>query len=120
MAYDENLASDIRAALKAQPGITEMKMFGGICFLMKGHMLCGVEKKRFMFRVGKEQEAEALSRPGSSIMDFNGRRMGGLIWVKSTACSQATLKKWVALALGFVGPLPPKKKNSVKIKKRKP
>lgn len=111
MAYDENLATHLRTILKTQSGITEMKMFGGICFLLKDHMLCGVEKERFMFRVGKEQEAEALSRPGSSIMDFNGRRMGGLIWVGSTTCNTPALKKWVALAIRFVGLLPSKKKK---------
>lgn len=111
MAYDENLATNLRTILKTKPGITEMKMFGGICFLLKGNMLCGVEKERFIFRVGKEQEAEALSRLGSSIMDFNGRRMGGLIWVDSSTCNTPALKKWVALAIGFVGLLPPKKKK---------
>ncbi|MEC4674310.1 MAG: TfoX/Sxy family protein [Nitrospirota bacterium] len=111
MAYDEKLAINLRAILSAKQGIQEMKMFGGLCFLLKGHMLCGVEKERFMFRVGKEREAKALKRPGASIMDFTGRRMGGLIWVDSKKCSKSALKEWGALAIEFVGSLPPKKKQ---------
>ncbi len=64
-----------------------------------------------MFRVGKEQEAKALTRPGSYNMEFNGRKMGGLIWVDSAACQGPALRKWVALAERFVGNLPPKRSN---------
>ncbi len=111
MAYDEQLATNLRVILKTKPNIEEKKMFGGLCFLMAGHMLCGVEKERFMFRVGKEQEAQALARPRSSIIEFNGRRMGGLIWVDATSCPTSALREWVALAIQFVGVLPPKKKK---------
>lgn len=111
MAYDERLATKIRGILKETPGVEEKKMFGGLCFLLKGHMLCGVEKERFMFRVGKEQEELALSRPGSSIIEFNGRRMGGLIWVDPTTCKESALKKWMEIATQFVESLPPKKKK---------
>ena len=111
MAYDERLATKIRAILKETPGIEEKKMFGGLCFLLKNHMLCGVEKERFMFRVGREQEALALNRPGSSIIEFNGRRMGGLIWVDPAQCKGSALKEWMAIAIRFVGSLPPKKKK---------
>ena len=83
MAYDEALATKLRSILKDKSGIDEKKMFGGLCFFLNSNMLCGVEKGRFMFRVGKEQEAHALSRPGTRVMEFNGRRMGGMIWVDS-------------------------------------
>lgn len=111
MAYDEKLATSLRVILKTKSVIEEKHMFGGLCFLMEGHMLCGVEKERFMFRVGKEQEAQALARPGSSIIEFNGKRMGGLIWVDARSCPTSARKEWVALAIQFVGSLPPKKKK---------
>ena len=41
MAYDEGLAQIFRDDLAAQDGISEKKMFGGLCFLNNGHMLCG-------------------------------------------------------------------------------
>jgi len=42
MAYDEGLAQRIREALDDQPGISERKMFGGLCFMLNGNMACGV------------------------------------------------------------------------------
>ena len=108
MPYDAHLADQMRAALKPRRGIVEKKMFGGICWMLNGHMLAGVETSRFMFRVGKEGEAEALARPGASPMDFTGRRMGGLVWVDADAAIDAPLASWIELAARFVGALAPK------------
>ena len=66
---------------------------------------------RFMFRVGKENEAEALSRDGASIMEQGGKRMGGLVFVDEDACDDTALRDWVSLALSFVTTLPPKPKK---------
>ena len=43
MAYDEGLAQRIREVLGELPGLTEMKMFGGIGFMLQGNLACGVE-----------------------------------------------------------------------------
>ena len=64
MAYDEGLAELMRGDLAGVPGITEKKMFGGLCFLLDGNMLCGVHKGGGMFRVGKDNEAAALAGRG--------------------------------------------------------
>lgn len=53
-------------------------------------MLGGVDRTkagtdRFMFRVGKDNEAEALRRPGAMIVDMGGRRLGGLVFVDAEA-----------------------------------
>ena len=113
MAYDEILAERIRDALAGRAGITEKRMMGGLCFFHNGNMLGGADRAktgagRFMFRVGKANEAEALSRPGAQIVDFNGRRMGGLVFVDEKACGQKDLQNWIQLALSFVSTLPPK------------
>jgi len=71
-------------------------------------MLCGVEVARFMFRVGKELEAQALERPGAEIIDFNGRRMGGMVWVEADACIETGIKDWISFAARFAGSLAPK------------
>jgi hypothetical protein len=110
MAYDLDLADRLRKALAGRKGISETKMFGGICFMLNGNMLCGVETGRFMFRVGKEQQAKALAKPGARPMDFTGRPSGGLVWVDAKACKGRALSGWIALAETFVGELPKKKK----------
>ena len=85
MAYDEGLAAMMRDDLAEQPGITEKKMFGGLCFLMNGNMVCGVHSGGGMFRVGKVREAEARAIPGASELTFTGRPMGGMIEVDDEA-----------------------------------
>ncbi|USG62654.1 TfoX/Sxy family protein [Sneathiella marina] len=98
----------LREALQSRQGITEKKMFGGICFLMNGNMLCGTGEDRVMFRVGKDLEAEARARPGAETMEMGGRKMGGLVWVDLDAAVETGLDNWISLANKFVGSLPPK------------
>ncbi|MEM7442976.1 MAG: TfoX/Sxy family protein [Pseudomonadota bacterium] len=105
---EEQALLPMRVALTGVSGVTEKRMMGGVCFLVNGNMLGGVNKDRYMFRVGKELEAEALARPGAEPMVHGGRRMGGLVWVDRAACQESALDGWVALALRFAGELPPK------------
>jgi TfoX N-terminal domain len=108
MPHDPHLADLMRQALADRPGVREQPMFGGYCWMLNGNMLCGVEVGRFMFRVGKEQEAEATSRPGCEKIVFSGRPMGGFVWVEADACIDAGLADWIAFAGRYVGALAPK------------
>jgi TfoX/Sxy family transcriptional regulator of competence genes len=108
MPYDPRLADRMRAALARRLGIGERAMFGGFCWMLNGNMLCGVEVGRFMFRVGKDLESKALAKSGAAPIVFNGRRMGGLVWVDENACRGRALTSWIDLASRFVGTLPPK------------
>jgi TfoX/Sxy family transcriptional regulator of competence genes len=112
MTDDQLDADRMRRALSELGGIAEKRMFGGICFLLNDHMLCGTGKHGFMFRVGREQEAEALARPGATAMEMNGRRFRGFVWVNRSKCTDRNLRSWVALAQGYVAGLPPKGKQS--------
>lgn len=108
MPYTPALAERMRAALSKNPDVTEKKMFGGFCWMLNGNMLCGVEVGRYMFRVGKDLEAEALRRPGASPMDITGKPMRGFIWVSAAHAEGKELKSWIALASRYVESLPPK------------
>jgi TfoX/Sxy family transcriptional regulator of competence genes len=113
MAYDPLLSMQFRDALGSVAGVTEKRMMGGICFFLDGNMIGGVDRSksgegRYMFRVGKDNEAEALRRPGAAVVEQGGRRMGGLVFVDEKACDAAALEDWLALALSFVSTLPPK------------
>jgi hypothetical protein len=105
---NEALAKRLRKSLAGARGITEKKMFGGICFLLRGNMLCGTGQEKFMFRVGKAQDAAALARPGAKPMDFTGRVMQGFVWVDPKKCDARALKRWLAMAGSYVGKLPAK------------
>ena len=109
MAYDETLAATIREALAGQAGITEKKMFGGLCFLLNGNMLCGTYRTGGMYRVGKEREAEALALPHIRPMTMTGRPMPGMVDVDAEAITDPELRgRLMGLALAFVGGLPAK------------
>jgi TfoX-like protein len=105
-----DLAERVRAALRGRRGVSEKKMFGGVCFMLRDHMLCGTGSGRFMFRVGKENDAAALERPGASAMAFNGRRYVGFVWVDA-GCDARSLRRWLDMAESYVTTLPPKRKR---------
>lgn len=108
MAWDEGLAQLMRDDLAGEP-VTERKMFGGLAFLLHGHMICGIHKGGAMFRVGKPNEAAALTIDGASPMMFTGRPMSGMIDLSDPATGDdARRGRALALALGFVKALPPK------------
>ena len=115
MAYDEGLASRVRAVLAERPEVEEKRMFGGLTFMVGGHMCCGVVDRNLVVRVGPIAHAEAVTRPHARPMDFTGKPMRGMVYVGATGTTGETdLKSWVDLGLGFVSSLPPKKKRTRK------
>ncbi len=105
---NEALVGRLRRGLAGRKNIGEKQMFGGVCFLLRGNMLCGTGKSDFMFRVGKEQDAKAQALPGARPMDFTGKVMKGFVWVDPISCDARALKRWIALAENYVGALPAK------------
>ena len=63
MAYNEELATRVRKALGRRKGLKEQKMFGGIAFMLRGHMCCGVQDDDLMLRLGPDLATKAL-KPG--------------------------------------------------------
>lgn len=108
---NEALAARMRKALAGRRSVTEKKMFGGACFLLRGNMLCGMGEDKFMYRVGREQDAAALKLPGAKPMDITGRAMAGFVWVDPKRCDARALKRWLAMAEAYVGKLPAKEKK---------
>lgn len=109
MAIDEAVARRVRDALGKTQGVVEKRMFGGIAFMVRGNMCCGVIGDRLMLRVGPEAYDTALSRPHAKPMDFTGRPMKGMIYVEPEGfASPVDLKKWIGRALEFSLSLPAK------------
>ncbi len=109
MAYDETLAQRMREVLADEPGVVEKKMFGGLAFMVRGNMCCGIVKDELMLRVGKDLFDEAMARPHSRVMDFTHRPMPGMVYVEKPGfASDGDLKDWIDLSLRFVNTLPPK------------
>ncbi len=109
MAFDEGIAERLREVLAEMPEVFERKMFGGIAFMVYGHMSCGVIGDILMVRVGPEQYPEALQRPHAREMDFTGKPLNGFVYVDPPGFeSDEDLASWVGMSLGFVTTLPPK------------
>ena len=109
MSYDETLAERITAALFPDPAVTTRKMFGGFCFMYNGNMLCGVINSKLMARVGKDQYEASLKQPHTTVMDFTGRPLTGMIYVEPEGIkTQKQLQAWVDASLHFVKTLPAK------------
>jgi len=109
MAYDEGLAQRIREMIEERPGGSEKRMFGGLCFLLRDHMIAGVVGSELMVRVGAGAYREALSRPHAREMDFTGRALTGFVYVGEDGIAEdEDLRAWLEQGIAHAEGLPPK------------
>jgi len=109
MAYSKSLAERMRGIVARRRGISEKKMFGGICFLLNGNMCVGVWKNSLIARLGQEQGDEALLEPHVKKMDITGKSMKGWVIVEPDGIEDdKQLSHWIELAITFVRTLPTK------------
>jgi TfoX/Sxy family transcriptional regulator of competence genes len=107
MAYDEGLAERIRGVLDEQPGVSEKRMFGGLAFLVRGHMSVGIVQDKLMVRVGPESYDRVLRERHARRMDFTGRPMKGFVYVVPSGYeSDSDLELWVGRGVSYVSSLP--------------
>jgi TfoX/Sxy family transcriptional regulator of competence genes len=111
---DETLAETIRDVLTDVGEWTEVKMFGGIGFMLNGHLLAGASTRGLLVRVGQEQTRAALTKPGARPLVRRGRPMKDYIYVDHPALNTRAVTSWIRLAVSFVGTLPAKKKRKRK------
>jgi len=108
VAYNEGLARRVRKTLSRLKAVSEIRMFGGLCFTLRGRMLCGVLKDDLVLRLSPEESEKALRAPHVRPMDFTGRPMKGFVYVGPRGWAGPGLAKWVRRAVEFAGSLPPK------------
>ena len=103
MPYDPTLAGRIESILAYEEGITSKKMFGGICFMLHGNMLCGVVKDRLVLRVGPDLYESFLEEEQIRPFDFTGKPLRGFVYVlpKGVQTDQE-LQQWISRVLAFV------------------
>ncbi len=109
MAYSKSLVERIRHLVSRQRGVTEKKMFGGVCFLMNGNLLVGVWKDSLIARIGKDAYEAALQEEHVKEFDITGRPMKGWVMVEPDGIdSDHQLSQWIEQAMVFVRTLPGK------------
>jgi TfoX/Sxy family transcriptional regulator of competence genes len=107
MAFDEGLAERLRERLD-DPAVTVRKMFGGLAFFTNGNMTVGVSGDELIVRLGPEEIAAAVERPGVRPFEVGGRRMRGWILVAGEVLDDPELDGWLAAAGAYVATLPPR------------
>jgi TfoX/Sxy family transcriptional regulator of competence genes len=109
MAYDESLANRVRQILARRSDIEERRMFGGLAFMARGHMCCGLVKDKLMVRVDPDAYERLLGAVGAQPMDFTGKPMRGFLDVTGEGIATTPgLRAWVKRSLDFVESRPPK------------
>jgi hypothetical protein len=115
MAYDEDLANRIRAAVSALvpagDGLSEMRMFGGLAFLINGNMAVGASGQGgLLLRVDPAATATLVADPHASPFEMRGKAMNGWLRVDPAGVATArSLKRWVAHGVTYARSLPPKR-----------
>ncbi len=108
MTYDPGHTALLRDDL-ADHEVEEKRMFGGVCFMLRGNMLCGTHKNGALFRVGKPNVEIALTLPDVGYMEMTGRRMGAFVDAAPEALEADTTRAaLMRLALAFNATLPAK------------
>jgi TfoX/Sxy family transcriptional regulator of competence genes len=112
MAYDEDLADRIRELLSDQRGVTEMKMFGGLAFLVGGNMAIAASGQGgALVRVDPAQSNRLVETTTAEKAVMRSRPMPGWLRVESEHLrTKRQLERWVKLGLVYAASLPPKKR----------
>lgn len=107
--WSQPLAERVRVALGPRDDVFERRMFGGLCFMVGGHMTVGIDGDKLMARVGPDRYEAALDREHARPMDFTGRPLKGMLWVDADGTrTTRRVKAWVDLCLEFTESLPPR------------
>ncbi|MFN7920642.1 MAG: TfoX/Sxy family protein [Bryobacteraceae bacterium] len=109
MAYDLGLADRVLRVVSRSGPVVERKMFGGISYMVNGHMCCGVVNTDLVLRLTPDAVAAALKKPHTRPMDFTGKPMKSMIYVSAAGLERDDqLEKWVGAAATCARSLPPK------------
>jgi TfoX/Sxy family transcriptional regulator of competence genes len=92
--------------------LAEIRVFGGIGFLLDGNMCCGVHGADLLVRVDPAETERLLAEPGTRRFDLSGRPMDGWLLVGPDALVlDAALDSWIQRSLRFAQTLPKKAKK---------
>jgi TfoX/Sxy family transcriptional regulator of competence genes len=110
VAYDELLANRIREFLLFEPDVAEKRMFGGLSFLINGHIAVAVSRSGgLLMRAEREEREQLLAMPYVEPWVMRGRELPDWVRVGEEAVSEdADLRWWVGAGVDLARALPPK------------
>lgn len=119
VAFDDTLARRVRKALDSRPDLIEKHMFGGVCFMIRGRMCCGIIDSSLMVRLDPDEADRVADQPHVRPMDFTGKPMRGYLFVDTEGIdSPKALKSWVDRCVAYIETMPTKKAKSKKTRRR--
>jgi hypothetical protein len=110
MAYDEDLADRIRELIAGEAAVSEMRMFGGLAFLIAGHVAVAASGQGgLMVRVDPGETEALVAKPHAAPFEMRGRAMQGWLRVGAEGVrTKRQLEPWVNRGVAFARSLPPK------------
>lgn len=110
MPYDEDVADGIRDLLAGQTGVAERKMFGGLAFLVGGHLAVAASSQGgLLVRVDPASSDELAATTGAEPMEMRGRPVQGWLRVDAEAVrTRGALAEWVGRGVTSVRSMSPK------------
>jgi TfoX/Sxy family transcriptional regulator of competence genes len=111
VAYDEDLANRIRELIAAEEGVSEQAMFGGLAFLIDGHMSVAASGQGgLLVRVDRGESDALLAKPHVAPFEMRGRAMRGWLRVDAEGVrTKRELEPWVRRGVSYAGSLPAKR-----------
>ena len=103
MAYDEEFTARVREVLTEEEGVTEKRMFGGLAFLVHGHLAVSASGRGgLLVRIDPEQRETLLVEEGVEPFRMRGRPTTGWLHVAAGAVDdEQALRRWVATGVGY-------------------
>ena len=103
------LADRVREVLSEREGVSQRRMFGGVCFMIHGNMCVGTWKGSLIVRLDKKDHDKTLAEPHTKPADITGRVMKGWALLEPAGIDSANdLETWVDRAASYAESLPPK------------
>jgi TfoX/Sxy family transcriptional regulator of competence genes len=114
VAYDEKLATRLRALLASEEGLTEKRMFGGLAFLINGNMSVSASGQGgLLLRVDPDETDVLLAEPHAQPFEMRGRIMQGWLRVAPEGVrTKRELERWVKRGVAYARSLPSKRDNA--------
>ncbi|BBX25522.1 TfoX/Sxy family protein [Mycolicibacterium alvei] len=110
MTFDPDLADRIRELTASENGVDEKRMFGGLAFLVNGHLAVAASRDGgLMVRLSRDDADKLLQRDHVEPMVMGGREMRGWLRVAGPGIkTKRQLQPWVARGVDYAKSLPPK------------
>lgn len=112
MTYSQQLLERIRGLLRNRSDVVEKKMFGGVAFMVRGNMACGLLGNSLIVRIGRDAARAAMSKPHVRPMDFTGKVLSTFATIEAEGIeTDAQLRRWVDMAVAYAESQPPKRRS---------